>query len=134
MKGGEKNMNTKKLLYGISAIALTVIIGSIVAGSAYAYQGDYTKKGPNYTPERHTAMEKAFDNNDYNAWKNLMVGRGRVTQVITKDNFAKFAQAHKLAEQGKYAEADAVRKELGLMTQNGQRMGTGFGQGMGMHR
>ncbi len=116
-------MNTKKLLYGFSALALMAAAGTIVAGQALAYQGDYTKKGPNYTPERHEAMEKAFDNNDYDAWKNLMQGKGRVTQVITKDNFAKFAQAHKLAEQGKAAEADAIRKDLGLRMRDGQGMG-----------
>lgn len=116
-------MNTKKLLYGFSALALMAAAGTIVAGQALAYQGDYTKKGPNYTPERHEAMEKAFDNNDYDAWKNLMQGKGRVTQVITKDNFAKFAQAHKLAEQGKSAEADAIRKDLGLRMRDGQGMG-----------
>lgn len=116
-------MNTKKLLYGFSALALMAAAGTIVAGQALAYQGDYTKRGPNYTPERHEAMEKAFDNNDYDAWKNLMQGKGRVTQVITKDNFAKFAQAHKLAEQGKTAEADAIRKDLGLRMRDGRGMG-----------
>jgi hypothetical protein len=134
MKGGEKNMNIKKLLYSFSALALTAIVGILIAGSVQAYQGDYSKKGPNYTPERHEAMEKAFDNNDYNAWKNLMQGRGRVTQVVTKDNFAQFAKAHTLAEQGKFAEADSIREELGLRTRNGQKTGMGYGQGMGMHR
>jgi hypothetical protein len=134
MKGGEKNMNAKKLLYGFSAIALTAFVGTLIVGSVHAYQGDYTKKGPNYTPERHEAMEKAFDNNDYNAWKNLMQGRGRVMQVVTKDNFVQFAKAHTLAEQGKLAEADAIREDLGLRTRNGQQTGMGYGQGMGMHR
>lgn len=127
-------MNKTKITYGLLTIALTAIVGTALVGSAYAYQGDYTKKGPNYTPERHELMEKAFDNNDYNAWKNLMQGRGRVTQVVTKDNFAQFAKAHALAEQGKLAEADAIRENLGLKTRNGQRTGSGYGQGMGMNR
>lgn len=134
MKGGEKNMNTNKIMYGFSALALTALVGTVIVGSAYAYQGDYTKKGPNYTPERHTAMEKAFDTNDFNAWKNLMQGRGRVLEVVTQANFSKFAQAHKLAEQGKFVEADAIRKDLGLRTRDGQKSGMGYGQGMGMHR
>lgn len=127
-------MNKTKISYGLLTIALTAIVGTALVGSAYAYQGDYTKKGPNYTPERHELMEKAFDNNDYNAWKNLMQGRGRVTQVVTKDNFAQFAKAHALAEQGKLAEADAIREKLGLKTRNGQKTGSGYGQGMGMNR
>lgn len=134
MKGGERNMNTKKLFYSLSALALTAFVGILIVGSVNAYQGDYSKKGPNYTPERHEAMEKAFDNNDYNAWKNLMQGRGRVMQVITQDNLAQFAKAHALAEQGKFAEADAIREDLGLRTRNGEKTGMGYGQGMGMHR
>ena len=123
-------MNTKKLLLGVSALAFTAVFGTMIAGSAYAYQGDYTKKGPNCTQERHEAMEKAFEKNDYNAWKNLMQGKGRVTQVITKDNFAKFAQAHKLGLAGKTAEADKIKAELGLGLHNG----SGQGQGMGRNR
>ncbi len=123
-------MNTKKLLYGFSTLALLAAVGTIVAGSTYAYQGDFTKKGPNYTSERHAAMEKAFENKDYNAWKNLMQGRGRVTQVVNAQNFAKFAQVHELAEQGKTVEANKIRTELGL----GLRNGTGIGQGMGYGR
>ena len=57
-----------------------------------------------------------------------MQGRGRVSQVITKDNFAKFAEAHELAEQGKLEEAKKIRLELGLGLQNGS------GQGMRMGR
>ena len=60
--------------------------------------------------------------------------RGRVSQIITQDNFAKFAEIHKLVEQGKYAEADAIRQELGLGMGQGQKSGMGFGQGMGHGR
>lgn len=127
-------MKNKSLLMSISALALLGVLGAITVSSASAYQGDYTKKGPNYTAERHEAMQKAFASNDYDAWKNLMQGRGRATQVINKDNFAKFAEANKLAQQGKYAEADAIRKELGLRTRDGQRVGAGNGQGMGYGR
>ena len=125
-------MKIRKLTYGITALALTLIAGTAIVGSAYAYQGDYTKQGPNYTAERHEAMEKAFATNDYTAWKSLMQGQGRVAQVINKDNFATFAKAHVLAEQGKFAEADALRASLGLRTSNGQSVGVG--QGYGMHK
>jgi hypothetical protein len=121
-------MNRKTILLGLTAL----ILGGLVISPkiAEAYQGDPNVKGPNYTTERHTAMEKAFDNKDYNAWKNLMKGRGRVTQVVNTQNFAKFAQAHELAEQGKTAEANKIKAELGLGLHNG----TGMGQGMGYGR
>ncbi len=108
----------------------TVVLGGIFTFPkiAEAYKGNPTVKGPYYTEERHEAMEKAFETKDYNTWKSLMQGKGRVTQVINQDNFAKFAQAHELAEAGKLEEAAAIRKELGLGLHNGS------GQGMGMGR
>jgi hypothetical protein len=115
--------NTNKTILGLGALA--VILGGAIAFSnnSQAYKGDPNVKGPNYSEERHDAMLKAFENKDYDAWKNLMAGRGRATQVINKDNFAKFAEAHDLMLQGKTAEAQKIRAELGL--------GGGRGQGMG---
>jgi len=119
----------KKIVLSLGAMAL--ILGSVglFAGTAEAYRGDPKVQGPNYTPERHEAMEKAFETNNYEAWKALMQGRGRVTQVINKDNFAKFAEAHELAEQGKFVEAQKIRQELGLGMHDGRGM---MGKGMGM--
>jgi len=120
----------KKAIFGVSTLILTAFALSTLSGQVLAYKGDPNVKGPNYTPERHEAMEKAFDNKDYNVWKNLMQGRGRVTQIVNEGNFAKFAEAHNLAEQGKTAEAAKIRQELGL----GFRNGSGNGQGMGYGR
>jgi hypothetical protein len=119
-------MNKKTIIFGLS----TLILGGIVLApkAVEAYRGDPSVKGPNYTEERHTAMEKAFETKDYNTWKNLMQGRGRVTQVVNAQNFAKFAQAHELAEQGKIAQANQIRQELGLGLQNGSGMGMGMGR------
>jgi hypothetical protein len=116
-------MNKKTIMFGLT----TLILGGLVLApkAAEAYRGDPSVKGPNFTEERHTAMEKAFEAKDYNAWKNLMQGRGRATQVVNAQNFAKFAQAHELAEQGKIAEANQIRQELGLGMQNGSGMGMG---------
>lgn len=110
-------MNKKSLLIGLTTLAVAGAI--ILPKGVFAYRGDPSVKGPNYSEARHKAMEKAFETKDYNAWKALMAGRGRVTQVINAQNFAKFAQAHQLAEQGKIAEANKIRAELGLGLQNG---------------
>jgi hypothetical protein len=127
-------MNTKKILLSVSTFVAIGIIGLMVTNSVFAYQGNYTEKGPDYTAERHEAMEEALNSNDYDTWANLMQNKGRVTQVINQDNFDKFVQAHILADQGKYTEANAIREELGLRTSNGQKpgsvSGSGFGQGM----
>lgn len=129
-----KKMN--QMFIAVGALATAAVLGLTVTELAQAYRGDPTVKGPNYSDERHAAMEKAFENKDYNAWKTLMEGRGRAASVITEGNFARFAEAHELAEQGKYAEADALRKELGLRTREGMPMRAGHmgGQGRNWNR
>jgi hypothetical protein len=113
-----KTMNKKILgLVGMATLALGALV--IIPTITQAYRGDMSVKGPNYTVERHEAMEKAFDNNDFTAWQKLMTGRGRVTQIVNKDNFAKFAEIHKLTEQGKTLEAQKLKTELGLGLRNG---------------
>lgn len=119
-------MNKAQL--AISALVLGTGVLFATANGVFAYRGDPNVQGPNYSPERHTAMTKAFENNDYNAWKNLMQGKGRVTQVVNEGNFAKFAEAHKLALEGKTEEAESIRRELGLGLRNGSGQGMGYGR------
>lgn len=114
---------SKKVMIPIGVIALVSAAG--VAYAAYAYQGDPTQKGPNFSVERHEAMQKAFESNDYSAWKGLMNGRGRVTQVVNEGNFARFAEMHRLMLDGKYDEANQIREDLGLRAQNRDRNGDG---------
>ncbi len=121
----------KKTSLKLGALALVLGLTAISANSALAYKGDPKVQGPNYSPERHTAMTKAFTNKDYTAWKNLMQNRGRVTQVVTEVNFGKFVQAHNLALEGKTAEAQKIRQELELGLKNGSGRNGG---GMGMNR
>jgi hypothetical protein len=119
--------NTKKTILGLGALAIILGGAIIFANNSQAYKGDPNVKGPNYSEARHEAMQKAFEEKNYDAWKTLMAGRGRATQVINKDNFAKFAEAHELALQGKTAEAQEIRAKLGL----GLKNGAGNGRGMG---
>ena len=121
-------MKSKKIY--VSLAVLTIIFTAGIA-SVSAYQGDYTASGPNCTPERHEAMQAAFDTNDYSAWKEQMIGKGRVVQVVNESNFAQFAEAHKLGKAGDTAGADAIRAELGLRTSDGERTGSGYKGGNG---
>lgn len=123
----------KKTISSLGAAALVLSSVALLTGTAMAYQGDPNVHGPNYTAERHEAMTQVFEEGDYDAWKNLMQDRGRVTQIINKDNFSKFAEAHELAEQGKTVEAQKIRQELGLGLRTGSgkmTMGIGFGRGL----
>lgn len=128
LKGGTMK---KSLLLGAAGIAIAA--SAIIPSQTFAYRGETSVQGPNYTAERHEAMLKAFENNDYNAWKELMDGRG-VTNRITAENFARFATAHKLSFEGKTAEAQQIRNELGLGQHNGSGSGQKQGQGQGMNR
>jgi len=119
-------MRTKILLsIGLIAFAGFILTPSIVK----AYQGDPNVKGPNYTEERHEAMEKAFENNDYQAWKDLMGDRGHAKDVITAENFPKFAQVHQMMEDGDVDGARQLRNELGLGLNNGHGNGSNKSRG-----
>ncbi len=123
----------KKIFLGLGTLALVLGTFSALATPVNAYRGDPSIKGPSYSTERHAAMEKAFETNDFLAWKNLMQNRGRVTQIINENNFVKFAEAHRLAEKGDLEEAKKIRQELGLGLKNGQgqRNVNGVGRGAG---
>lgn len=100
---------------------------AVLATGTYAYMGDAGKTEPNYTPERHEAMTKAFESNDYAAWKAQMGERGAAKKV-TEQNFARFSEMHKLMLAGKTAEANVIRAELGLNQGGGQGRGMMGGQ------
>lgn len=118
---------TKKIVWSLGVLG--IVAGTFATPSAQAYQGDPTKQGPNHSSERHAAMEKAFETSDYNAWKNLAQGRGHIAQIIDETNFAEFAKAHILLEQGKKDEAITILRSLGLAQNNGNGFGrAGHGQ------
>ena len=123
-------MTKKTTILGIASLAILGMATFIFGASAY--RGDAGVKGPNYTPERHEAMQKAFESGDYKAWKDSMNGRGRVSEVINEQNFKRFAEMHQLMLDGKNEEANVIRQELGLGHKNGQGKGMGKrGQGRG---
>lgn len=117
-------MKKAAVVLGTGVLAL----GSLFAlsGRVDAYRGDPTVQGPNYSEERHEAMLKVFENKDFEAWKEMMQGRGRVLEVVNEGNFERFVEAHNLALDGKIDEARQIREELGL----GLRNGAGQGRGM----
>ena len=129
----KKNMKKVTLRLSILAVAGAIII---LPSTTDAYRGDPNVQGPNYSLERHTAMQNAFENHDFEAWKSLMqdMGKVRVVEVINADNFDRFVEAHELASQGKFEEAKTIRQELGLGLKDvSGRRGAGMRMGM-MHR
>jgi hypothetical protein len=106
-------MNNSKMVTGAAALVALIAVAGI-AGASFAYQGNPDIKGPEYSAERHEAMEEAMESSDYETWQDLMTNKGRVTQVVNKDNFDKFVKAHDLTEEGDLEGARAIREELGL--------------------
>lgn len=105
-------------------------VGALLAtsSSVLAYRGDPSVQGPNYSADRHEEITEALENNDYSAWKAQMQDRGRVVQVVSESNFAKYAEMHRLMLEGKTTEANVLRTELGLGLQNGSGQGMGYGR------
>lgn len=123
--------NNKIIMSGLMAL----VLGLGVSGSALAFRGDFSKNGPNYTPEFEAQITEVMTNKDYQGWKKLIeerVGNSKVSEVITQDNFDRFVEAWKLAKEGKIKEANTIRKDLELNAMHGDR---GFtGERHGMHR
>lgn len=124
-------MNKKMIAVTMAAAAGVATLG---AASVYAYRGNPEAKGPNYSPERHEAMTKAFENNDYAAWKEQMQGRGRVSEVINEGNFARFSEMRRLMLEGRTEEAAKIRTELGLGQGQGRGQGRMGAAGRGVNR
>lgn len=116
----------KNVSLGFGIAMLTVGVFGIGLQVASAYQGDPSVTGPNYSADRHGAMQQAFADRDYETWKELMDGKGRITEVINEKNFAEFARAHELALAGDIEGAREIRQELGLG--HGKGNGTGAGK------
>lgn len=120
----------KKTIFGLFALAIVGVILSTTIVSAY--RGDYTTFGPDYSEERHEIMEQAFENKDYNTWKEIITQNGRnprVINVVNEENFETFIQAHEAGENGDYELAAQLRAELGLNNGQGPKDGTSYRQG-----
>jgi len=109
-------MKNNKLTVGAAAL-VAVIATAGIAASTFAYQGDPSVQGPNYNEETHDAMMNAFENKDYNAWKEAKPnqGNGRMSEVVNnQESFEKFVEMRQARLDGDTEKADALRLELGL--------------------
>lgn len=101
---------------------MALVLGLGVSGTALAYRGDFSRRGPNYTPEFESRMTDIMTHEDYEGWRGLIkekVGNTKMVEVITKENFSKFAEAWRLAKEGKIREANSIRRQIIL--DSGQR-------------
>ena len=71
----------KKLILTIGVLTVAGGILLVSKNPVMAYRGDSTEFGPNHTEERHSQMLEAFENKDFNGWKELMQDRGASQRI-----------------------------------------------------
>ena len=80
-------------------------------------------------------MQEALTNGDYAQWKEIIDSRPKITDFVNEGNFDRFAEMHKLMEEGDFEGAKAIHDELGLPDDMGKGMHKGMGMGgKGMHK
>ncbi len=124
---------SKNKYYLATGLIGLLITTAVVASVTFADTGG--DKAGNFQEKRQVMLEKRqemkeiFENNDYDAWQDLMNEKAdsleeKVSQIresITQENFDKLSEIHQLLEDGKYDEARELKEEMGL---------GGFGPGM----
>jgi len=129
-------MTNNKTTIGVAAL-VAIIATAGFAASTFAYQGNPGVQGLNFNEETHEVMTEAFENKNYNAWKEAKPNQNsRMMEKINEENFSKFAEMREARLAGETEKADSLRAELGLgqgQMKHGNRSGQGNGQGHGMH-
>jgi hypothetical protein len=110
-----KNMTNKILTIFVAVF----VIGIVMMIGVYAYKGNPTLNGPNYTEAVHEQLESAIDNNDYDSWikirqENNLPMNGRMFKAIDKDNFNLYVEMHNANIAGDIDRAESIKAELGL--------------------
>lgn len=104
----------------------------LVIGLVSAYKGDFSIKGQEYSEERCSIMQEAFQNMDYNSWNEIMSNnerKGKILEMINEDNFELFVEMHNAQRSGDFEKANELRQELGLNNGFGLKNGEGFKDG-----
>lgn len=104
------SMNTRlKMLISLLSLSFLMI------GWATVWTVSAANRDTNLNPKtNHEQMLKAIESGDYTAWKQLQTMSGWISQYITKDNFATFAEMHKAMLSGDLTKAEEIRTKLGL--------------------
>lgn len=100
-------------------------IALLSTGMVFAYKGDSTEVGPNYSDGRHELMLEVFETSNYDLWIELMdenSGKGRVLEMVNEGNFKTFVEAHNAMVSGDTELAQELRVSLnfGQQEKNGE--------------
>lgn len=124
-------MNAKTIM--LWSLPILFLTGSVALAAGY-HSGGAKEQGANYNAQAHEQLESAIEARDYDAWLKVrqeysLPMRGKVFQVINKDNFGLYADLHAANEAGDLERAAAIRTELGVgVGRDGKMMGDGTGR------
>jgi len=124
----------KKLILTISVLTVAGGILLVSKNPVMAYRGDSTEFGPNHTEERHSQMLEAFENKDFNGWKELMQDRGASQRIDSQEEFNLFTEMRQARLNGDTERVEELRAQLGFGSGQGKGSGQGLGQGLGRNR
>jgi hypothetical protein len=111
LSGGENKMKKTTIILGAVALVLGGLFS--LTGTVSA-NGETRGKGSEYSRERHEVMVQIFENEDFDAWQEMMQDRDRFVEMVNEDTFSKLVEVHNLKTEGKIDEARQMREELGL--------------------
>lgn len=104
----------KKIFLSIGALTIVFGVASLFSNTAMAYQTNASDGDKVHSQKQPEITRQIIKNNDYSRWKEIMKERNKAPELINEANFAKLAKIHELMEQGKIAEAQKIRQDLGL--------------------
>ncbi len=127
--------NKKRTNKALMSFGIFGVIALLGMSMVFAYQGDPNVQGPNFSEERHEAMQEAFDNLNYQDWYDLMTENERhprIVDVITAENFDEFVEARNDGPDALKEFRNSLGLGLGQMKHgNGEALGKGQGKGFG---
>ena len=74
--------------------------------------------------EHRAAIREAVENEDYDAFKDVVEGSPLADIITSENDFKQFVEAHELREEGNHEEAREIMEDLGF-----ERKGPGHGHG-----
>lgn len=114
------------ILVGALGLLVTTLTVSTIT---FAGEG-FGKKFENLSPEKqaqiqakkdafqqkHEELNVIIEEEDFDAWAELMASQGKDEEFITEENFAKYIEMHQLIEEGKekFEQAREIAEELGI--------------------
>jgi len=91
--------------------SMSVLTVMLLTGGSFAFAADTSR--PYFNPVTREAVKEALKTGNFDVWRTLTEGR-RIGELVTEDNFEKFAEAFRLREEGDEEEARAILKEIGV--------------------